>query len=125
MVKSLENTNFTYGIDSKVLKDIINYWRKDYSWKLAERRLNKLPHFTTEIEGLEIHFLHVKPSLRDLPRNITVFPILMIHGWPGSFLEFEEVFNFLTSPREGSSVVFEVIIPSIPGHGFSEAPAKP
>ncbi|RXG67458.1 Juvenile hormone epoxide hydrolase 1 [Armadillidium vulgare] len=53
MVKSLKNTNFTYGIDTKVLKDIINYWRKDYSWKLAERRINKLPHFTTEIDSLE------------------------------------------------------------------------
>ena len=79
--------------------------------------------FRTQIEGLDIHFVHLKPKSVD-PSKHSIVPLLMIHGWPGSFVEFDEILPLLTSPREGSDVVFEVICPSIPGYGFSQSPSK-
>ncbi|KAB7505556.1 Juvenile hormone epoxide hydrolase 1 [Armadillidium nasatum] len=92
----LEDAKFTYGFSSDVLK----------------------------IEGLHIHFLHIKPSVDPKAKNLTVLPLLMIHGWPGSFVEFDQILPLLTSPHEGSNVVFEVICPSIPGYAFSQAASK-
>lgn len=80
--------------------------------------------FRTQIEGLNIHFLHIKPNVDAKAKNLTVLPLLMIHGWPGSFVEFDQILPLLTSPHEGSNVVFEVICPSIPGYAFSQAASK-
>lgn len=117
-VDHLEDSRFNYGFHSDYLKQVVEYWRTKYDWRAAEKKLNSYPQFKTQIEGLDVHFVHVKPTK---PAK-TVIPILVIHGWPGSFLEYYKTFPLLTEPINGVS--FEVIAPSIPGYGFSEAPHK-
>ncbi|CAL4131538.1 unnamed protein product [Meganyctiphanes norvegica] len=120
---SVEGTAFTYGFNSGTLEKVIEYWRKEYDWEKRETHLNSYPHFKTEIEGLNIHFMRAKPIVES-GKQIKVVPLLLIHGWPGSFVEFYDIIPKLIEPQEGSDVVFEVICPSIPGYGFSDAPAK-
>ncbi|XP_009684985.2 epoxide hydrolase 1 isoform X1 [Struthio camelus] len=120
----LEGAAFHYGFNSNYLQKVVAYWRNQFDWRKQVEILNKYPHFQTTIEGINIHFIHVKPSY--VPHGQTVHPLLMVHGWPGSFYEFYKIIPLLTEPAthglsEGD-VVFEVICPSIPGYGFSEAP---
>ncbi|NXX86605.1 HYEP hydrolase, partial [Urocolius indicus] len=123
---SLEGAAFQYGFNSIYLQKVVAYWRNQFDWRKQVEILNKYPHFQTTIEGIDIHFIHVKPSY--VPHGRAVQPLLMVHGWPGSFYEFYKIIPLLTEPaghglNEGD-VVFEVICPSIPGYGFSEAPHK-
>nr|XP_039258683.1 epoxide hydrolase 1-like [Styela clava] len=119
---SLEDTKFTYGVNQEFMKKFVDYWRNSYSWREQEKYLNKYPHFKTRIEGLDIHFVHFKPktmSTLNQPR-----PLMLLHGWPGSFLEFYKMIPMLTDPTShggNETDLFEVIIPSIPGYGFSQA----
>ncbi|NXS94197.1 HYEP hydrolase, partial [Jacana jacana] len=120
----LEGAAFHYGFNSNYLRKVVAYWRNQFDWRKQVEVLNKYPHFQTTIEGIDIHFIHVKPSY--VPHGRAVQPLLMVHGWPGSFYEFYKIIPLLTEPashglNEGD-VVFEVICPSIPGYGFSEAP---
>ncbi|XP_010200160.2 epoxide hydrolase 1-like [Colius striatus] len=122
----LEGAAFHYGFNSSYLQKVVAYWRNQFDWRKQVEILNKYPHFQTTIEGIDIHFIHVKPSY--IPHGRAVQPLLMVHGWPGSFYEFYKIIPLLTEPaghglNEGD-VVFEVICPSIPGYGFSEAPHK-
>ncbi|XP_064014857.1 epoxide hydrolase 1-like [Pogoniulus pusillus] len=120
----LEGAAFDYGFNSNYLQRVVAYWRNEFDWHKQVEVLNKYPHFRTTIEGIDIHFIHVKPSY--VPHGRAVQPLLMVHGWPGSFYEFYKIIPLLTEPaRYGlndGDVVFEVICPSIPGYGFSEAP---
>ncbi|KFR10522.1 Epoxide hydrolase 1, partial [Opisthocomus hoazin] len=113
-----------YGFNSSYLQKVVAYWRNQFDWRKQVEVLNKYPHFQTTIEGIDIHFIHVKPSY--VPHGRAVQPLLMVHGWPGSFYEFYKIIPLLTEPAEHGlkegDVVFEVICPSIPGYGFSEAP---
>ncbi|XP_075719630.1 epoxide hydrolase 1-like [Rhinoderma darwinii] len=121
----LEDSKFHYGFNSKQLKTVISYWRNEFDWNKQVKILNKYPHFKTTIEGLEVHFIHVKPL--HLTPGQKVHPLLMVHGWPGSFYEFYRILPLLTEPGNyglDPNIVFEVICPSIPGYGFSEAPSK-
>ncbi|KAJ7341018.1 hypothetical protein JRQ81_004667 [Phrynocephalus forsythii] len=121
----LEDSNFHYGFNSTYLKKIVSYWRNQFSWKKQVEILNKFPQFKTKIEGIDVHFLHVKPS--HLPEGQLAKPLLMVHGWPGSFYEFYRIIPLLTDPASHclkSGLIFEIIAPSIPGYGFSEAPHK-
>ncbi|KFU84731.1 Epoxide hydrolase 1, partial [Chaetura pelagica] len=122
----LEGAAFHYGFNSNFLRKVVSYWRKEFDWREKVKVLNKYPHFRTTIEGIEIHFIHVKPSY--VPHGQVVQPLLMVHGWPGSFYEFYKIIPLLTDPAghglTESDVVFEVICPSIPGYGFSEAPRQ-
>uniref|UniRef100_A0A9L0S2A2 Epoxide hydrolase n=1 Tax=Equus caballus TaxID=9796 RepID=A0A9L0S2A2_HORSE len=121
----LEDSRFHYGFNSNYLKQIVSYWRNEFDWKKQVEILNRYPHFKTKIEGLDIHFIHVKPP--QLPSGRTPKPLLMVHGWPGSFYEFYKIIPFLTDPKShglGDEHVFEVICPCIPGYGFSEASSK-
>ncbi|XP_053160168.1 epoxide hydrolase 1-like [Hemicordylus capensis] len=122
----LEGSAFNYGFNSNYLQKVISYWKNQFDWQKQVNILNQYPHYKTTIEGIEIHFIHVKPS--HSPRGQTVRPLLMVHGWPGSFYEFYKIIPFLTGPvghgSSGEDLVFEVICPSIPGYGFSEAPHK-
>ncbi|XP_048452689.1 epoxide hydrolase 1 [Rhincodon typus] len=121
----LEDSRFQYGFNSSYLRKIMSYWRKDYNWKKQLELLNQFPHFRTRIEGIDIHFVHVKPP--HLPQGQTAIPLMMIHGWPGSFYEFYKIIPQLTDPVShglSQQETFEVICPSIPGYGFSEAPRK-
>ncbi|KAK1791216.1 hypothetical protein P4O66_013240 [Electrophorus voltai] len=114
---SLEDCRFHYGFNSDYLRKVVSYWRNEFDWEKQVKVLNKYPHFKTNIEGLDVHFIHVKPIQRAGQR---VLPLLMVHGWPGSFFEFYRILPMLTNTEE--DVVFEVICPSIPGYGYSEAP---
>ncbi|XP_066535520.1 epoxide hydrolase 1 isoform X2 [Hoplias malabaricus] len=114
---SLEDSRFHYGFNSDCLRRVASYWRHEFDWDKQVKELNKFPHFKTNIEGLDVHFVHVKPVRRP---GQTVLPLMMVHGWPGSFYEFYKILPLLTE-TEGD-FVFEVVCPSIPGYGYSEAP---
>ncbi|XP_068397850.1 epoxide hydrolase 1 isoform X1 [Eschrichtius robustus] len=121
----LEDSRFHYGFNSNYLKKIISYWRNEFDWRKQVEILNRYPHFKTKIEGLDIHFIHVKPP--QLPSGQTPKPLLMVHGWPGSFYEFYKIIPLLTDPEKhglSNEHAFEVVCPSIPGYGFSEASSK-
>ncbi|XP_031176961.1 epoxide hydrolase 1 [Sander lucioperca] len=121
-VPSLEDSHFTYGFNSQCLHTVLSYWRNGFDWRRQVDRLNQYPHFKTTIEGIDIHYLHVKP--KTVPEGSTALPLIMVHGWPGSFYEFYGLIPLLTEPSDPSHLVFEVVCPSIPGYGFSEAPHK-
>lgn len=115
----LEDSAFHYGCNATHLKKVVSYWRHEFDWKKQVEILNKYPHYKTKIEGLDVHFVHVRPQYRAHQR---VLPLMLVHGWPGSFFEFYKIIPLLTENHD--DVAFEVICPSIPGYGFSEAPHK-
>lgn len=115
----LQDANFTYGFNSDYLYNVIDFWRNQYDWRQREKFLNQYPHFITNVQGLDIHFMHVKPKIT---KNVKVLPLLLLHGWPGSIREFYRAIPLLTTPRDG--YVFELIVPSLPGYGFSEGATK-
>ncbi|KAG5266906.1 hypothetical protein AALO_G00237630 [Alosa alosa] len=115
----LEDGRFHYGFNSVYLRKVVSYWRNQFDWNKQVKVLNKYPHFKTKIEGLDIHFIHVRPQYREGQR---VLPLMLVHGWPGSFFEFYKILPLLTETQDG--LAFEVICPSIPGYGYSEAPQK-
>ncbi|CAK1589682.1 unnamed protein product [Parnassius mnemosyne] len=117
----LEDAGFTYGFNSNFLTRVLDYWQNSYNFKDREQFFNKYNHFKTNIQGLDIHFIHVKPNVP----NTIVVPLLLLHGWPGSVREFYEIIPKLTTPTPGYNFVFEVIVPSLPGFGFSQASARP
>jgi pimeloyl-ACP methyl ester carboxylesterase len=104
------------GVPPEYLKQLAAYWRSGFDWRAQEARLNAFPQLTTVVEGQTVHFLHVRSS----EANAT--PLMLIHGWPGSFVEFVDMIGPLTNPvAHGADAAdaFDVVIPSIPGHGFS------
>jgi len=119
----LEGVNFEYGFNSKQLQKVVDYWRTKYlpKWSEREQYLKQFPHFATEIQGLRIHFIHVKPTNAD---GKQVLPLILLHGWPGTVREFYDIIPLLTTPNEKSDFVFEVIAPSLPGYGWSEGASK-
>ncbi|XP_065092833.1 juvenile hormone epoxide hydrolase 1-like [Ochlerotatus camptorhynchus] len=123
LVKPLEGTAFEYGFNSNRLQDILKYWKSTYlnKWNEREAFLNQFPHFQTQIQGLNIHFIHVKPNV---PAGTKVLPLLLLHGWPGSVREFYDVIPKLTTKSNDKDFVFEVIVPSLPGYGWSQGASK-
>ncbi|XP_077990778.1 epoxide hydrolase 1-like [Glandiceps talaboti] len=123
MFGPLGDTRFHYGVNPKYMNEVVlKYWQNSYDWRKQEQFLNQYNHFKTTIEGIDIHFVHVKP--KDVTKQ-NVKPLLMIHGWPGSFMEFYKIIPMLTDPVNHGGTeddTFEVICPSIPGFGFSEDP---
>lgn len=120
---SLEGVNQNYGMNHKLLGEIVTYWRTKYDWRSREKYLNQYPQFTVHVQGLRMHYIHVKPE--KVPKGVRVLPLLILHGWPGSVKEFYKLIPMLTTPRKDKDFVFEVIAPSLPGYGFSEGAAKP
>lgn len=118
----LEGIGFQYGFNTNYLQSVLDFWKTKYSWREREIFLNSLPQFTTEVAGLKIHMIHVKPSKTE---GLTVLPLLLVHGWPGSLREFYKFIPLLTTPRPGEKFVFEVIAPHIPGYGFSQGTNRP
>jgi pimeloyl-ACP methyl ester carboxylesterase len=100
------------------VRDLCDYWAGGYDWRATEARLNRLPQFRTEIDGLGIHFVHVRSPIPDAT------PLILTHGWPGSIVEFEKVIPALTDPPDPADA-FHVVVPSLPGYGFSDKPAGP
>lgn len=121
----LEDVGFDYGVNSKRFSEFLNFWQNDYlpRWK-SEREpfLNSLPQYTTQIQGLNIHYIHVKPNKN--AGNKKVVPLLLIHGWPGSVREFYDFIGLLQNQQSDSNVVFDIIVPSLPGYGFSDGSSK-
>jgi pimeloyl-ACP methyl ester carboxylesterase len=117
---SRENvTDATQGVQLSTMRELARYWQSDYDWRRVESRLNALPQFITEIDGLDIHFIHVRS------RHKNALPVIVTHGWPGSVIEQLKIIDPLTNPTaHGGSVsdAFDVVIPSLPGYGFSGKP---
>jgi pimeloyl-ACP methyl ester carboxylesterase len=110
------------GIQLAFLQEVARYWIEEYDFGRLEARLNELPQFVTEIDGVEIHFIHVRSQHED------ALPIIITHGWPGSVIEMLDVIEPLTDPVShggGAEDAFDVVIPSIPGYGFSSQPTEP
>lgn len=110
------------GMPLVVLRDIIGHWRHRFDWRAAERRLNAVPQFTCDIEGQVVHYLHAKGVDAGSP------PLVLTHGWPGSFVEMIGIIPMLTDPRNNGLPEFrsfDVVVPSLPGFGFSPAPTQP
>jgi pimeloyl-ACP methyl ester carboxylesterase len=109
------------GVPLATMQDLARYWATDYDWRKVEARLNALPQFITEIDGLDIHFIHVKSRHED------ALPLVVNHGWPGSVIEQLKIIEPLTDPTaHGGSAedAFDVVIPSMPGYGFSGKPTS-
>jgi pimeloyl-ACP methyl ester carboxylesterase len=109
------------GVQLATLQELSRYWTMDYDWRKAEARLNALPQFTTEIDGVEIHFIHVRSE------HENALPLVMTHGWPGSVIELLETIGPLTDPTAHGGTpedAFHLVLPSLPGYGFSGEPAE-
>ncbi|MGW2662257.1 epoxide hydrolase family protein [Nocardia tengchongensis] len=102
-----------YGVTNDRVSGLAKYWLEEFDWRALEARLNAYPQFTTEIDGEDIHFLHVRSSRADAT------PVVLTHGWPGSVLEYLDVIAPLTEPEDADAPAFHVVIPSLPGFGFS------
>ncbi|CAH0598392.1 unnamed protein product [Chrysodeixis includens] len=118
----LEGVAFEYGFNTGQLDSWLTYWREKYNFTEREAFLNQFPHYKTYIQGLDLHFIRVKP---EVPENVEVVPLLLLHGWPGSIRELYKAIPLLASHRPGYKFAFEVIAPSIPGFGFSQAAVRP
>ena len=121
-VQPLEGVAFEYGFNTDFLKKVVNHWSTTYDWRARENRLNKFPQFKTNINGLDIHFIH---SEVDETKGKKVLPLLILHGWPGSFVELTKIIPLLTAEYKDQDFVFEVVAPSLPGYGFSDPARKP
>jgi len=109
------------GLPLAMMQELARYWATGYDWRACETRLNALPQFLTEIDGLDIHFIHVRSKHED------ALPVVVTHGWPGSIIEQLKIIEPLTDPTaHGGSAAdaFHVVIPSLPGHGFSAKPTR-
>jgi microsomal epoxide hydrolase len=108
----IDGTGWEYGIPLDYVRDLVAYWRDSYDWREQEARLNELDHFRTRIDGQRIHFVHARSPQAD------ALPLLLMHGWPGSIVEFLDVIPRLTES-------FHLVVPSLPGYGFSEPTRSP
>src|ERR687897_542762 len=109
------------GVQLATMQELARYWTTDYDWRKAEEKLNALPQFTTEIDGVDIHFIHVKSD------HENALPLIMTHGWPGSVIELLETVGPLTDPTAHggrAEDAFALVLPSLPGYGFSGEPAE-
>jgi pimeloyl-ACP methyl ester carboxylesterase len=109
------------GVQLAALKALASYWMNDYDWRKAEAKLNALPQFVTAIDGLDIHFIHVRSEHED------ALPLVMTHGWPGSVIELLETIGPLTDPTAHGGTAddaFHIVLPSVPGYGFSAEPTE-
>jgi pimeloyl-ACP methyl ester carboxylesterase len=108
-------TDGSQGVPLALMQEVARYWEKNYDWRRAEAKLNALPQFVTAIDGLDIHFVHVRS------RHPNARPLIITHGWPGSILEQLKIIKPLTDPADPADA-FHVVIPSVPGYGFSQRP---
>ncbi len=107
------------GVQFATIQELARYWATEHDWRKCEARLNALPQFITEIDGLDIHFIHVRS------KHENALPLIVTHGWPGSIIEQLKIVDPLTNPTAhgaSASDAFDLVIPSLPGHGFSGKP---
>ncbi len=111
--------DFSQGVPLATMQALARYWHDEYDWRKCEARLNAVPQFITEIDGLDIHFVHVRS------KHENALPVIVSHGWPGSFIEQMKIVDLLTDPTAhggSASDAFHVVIPNMPGYGFSGKP---
>ena len=106
----IEGSGWDYGTNLAYLRELVTYWRTTFDWRAQERKLNQLPQFKTQIDGLDLHFIHKKSSRAD------AVPLVFVHGWPGSIVEVTKIIGPLTEPPPGE-VAFHVVAISLPGTG--------
>src|SRR5260221_1221073 len=114
-------TDRSQGVQLRTVKALARYWANDYDWRKAEAKLNALPQFTTEIDGVEVHFIHVKSP------HENALPLVMTHGWPGSVIELLEAVGPLTDPTAHGGTAqdaFDLVLPSLAGYGYSGEPTE-
>jgi pimeloyl-ACP methyl ester carboxylesterase len=119
--QQLDGAKWDHGVDLEFAKQLVEYWRTEYDWRKHERALNSLPQFKTVIDGLDLHFLHVRSS------HAGARPLVLVHGWPGSVYEFYKMIPKLTEPQKHggrAEDAFHVVCPSLPGFGFSSMPKE-
>ena len=112
-------TDNSQGVPLAMIQELARHWATDYDWRKCEAKLNSLPNFVTEIDGLDIHFIHVRS------KHQNAMPLIVTHGWPGSVIEQFKIIDPLTNPTAygaSASDAFHLIIPSLPGYGFSGKP---
>jgi pimeloyl-ACP methyl ester carboxylesterase len=117
----IPGTGWEYGTNAAYLKELVDYWQNDFDWRAQERELNQFDQFITNIDEVPIHFIHQRSS------NPDAMPLLITHGWPGSFVEFRKLIGPLTEPQlygGRAEDAFHVVIPSLPGFGFSGEPQE-
>lgn len=117
----LEGIGWEYGTDVAYLKELVTYWRDEFDWREQERNLNRLPQFKTRIDDLDVHFVHRESGAPD------ALPLVLIHGWPGTFFEFSKMVEPLADPAAHGGRpddAFDVVVVSLPGYGFSERPRR-
>ncbi|MDT8400012.1 MAG: epoxide hydrolase [Pseudomonadales bacterium] len=118
----LSNANWEYGTNMAYLKGLVAYWTDDFDWHTQEAWLNSFANYKTDIDGLGIHYVHARSSQPD------AIPLLLLHGWPSSFIQMLKIIPMLTDPRACglmSAPAFHVVAASLPGYGFSDAPTEP
>jgi pimeloyl-ACP methyl ester carboxylesterase len=114
-------TDRSQGVQLATIQELTRYWATEHDWRACETKLNALPQFTTEIDGVDIHFIHVKSPHED------ALPLIMTHGWPGSVIELLGVVDLLTNPTAHggrAEDAFDLVLPSLPGYGFSSEPTE-
>jgi len=115
-------TDASQGVQLATMQKLARYWGTDYDWRKGETKLKAVPHFVTEIDGLDIHFIHMRS------KHENALPMIVTHGWPGSNIEQMKIIEPLTNPTANGGTeadAFHLVIPSLPGYGFSAKPTKP
>jgi Epoxide hydrolase N terminus len=114
-------SDFSQGVPLATVQKLARYWATEYDWRKVEARLNAVPNFIAEIDGLDIHFVHVRS------KHESALPVIISHGWPGSIIEQLKLIEPLTNPTAhggSTSDAFHVVVPSMPGYGFSGKPTS-
>ncbi len=117
----VDGSGWDSGTNLEYLQELVHYWQQTYDWREQEAQLNQLPHFRTEIDGFGLHFIHVRG------KGPNPMPLLLLHGWPDSFYRFYKLIPMLTDPARfgyDPALSFDVIVPSLPGFGFSDKPLQ-
>jgi pimeloyl-ACP methyl ester carboxylesterase len=115
----IEGSGWAYGMDTAYLKGLVAYWAKDYDWRAQEKKLNALHNYRAEVDGVRIHFVHERG------KGPNPIPILMLHGWPSTYIQFNKIIPLLTDPGAHGAPgapSFDVVVASLPGYGFSDIP---
>jgi pimeloyl-ACP methyl ester carboxylesterase len=118
----LPDTDWSYGADTAYLRELVGYWQNEYDWRAQERALNRFEHYRATVDGTRIHFVHAKS------RDPNAIPVLLLHGWPSTFLQMLDLVPLLTDPASHgmpNAPSFHVVAASLPGFGFSDIPTRP